>query len=116
MDSEKFPYTIITADGTFRGRLTEEDVVEVAPEYINIEPNYEMTAKFLGESIIGGFHERPALALYSFTEQIRYLTQRDLPAVQRIIDHFKRLDDEFSQEDQHLEADYEDRNGYPDLD
>lgn len=117
--SNDFPLTVITADGTFQGRFKEgEDVIEVAPEYITLEPNYEQTAKFLGEALCQGSHEAPYLALFSILDQMRYLTQTDLPAALRVVNHFKELQDRFGPkiewdqptgEDAHLEADYEDR-------
>ena len=117
MPDEEYPYTIISAEGTVKGRLTEEDVIEVAPEYINLEPNYEQTAAFLGEAICQGAHEQPYLAMWSLLDPMRYLVQSDLPAALRVVEHFKVKHESWEgPEDGHLEADYEDRNGYPDLD
>lgn len=116
--TENFPYTVITADGTFQGRLTDEDVLEVSTS-INLEPNYEQTAKFLGEAICQGVHEQPYLAMYSLLDQMRYLTQKDLPAARRVVEHFntkyqnfERLDPRgmaMEAPDDHLEAEYEAR-------
>lgn len=116
---DDFPFTVITADGTFKGRLTEEDVLEVAPEYVRLDPNYEQVIKFLGKVVIDGDHEKPALAMYTILDQMRYLTQADPEAAYRVLSYFKDLADKADvrqQEDQHLEAEYEDRYGQPDLD
>jgi len=116
---EKFPYTVITADGTFKGRLTEEDVLEVAPEYVTLEPDYEQTLKFLGKALCEGVHEQPYLCLWSVLDQMRYLTQTDLPAALRVVAYFGKAHENWENvrgEDAHLEADYEDLNGYPELD
>lgn len=83
------------------------------PKYINLEPDYEQTLKFLGVHLINGTHEKPATALWSILDQMRYLTQMDLPAALRVVDYFRNaaeLANSFvGNEDQHLEADYEDR-------
>jgi hypothetical protein len=112
-----FPFTVITPDGTFKGRLTEEDVLEVATE-VNIEPVYENTTKALLEAVASSQHEKPYLALWSILDQVRYLVQTDYPAYQRVLEWLARKQEAQPNidEDQHLEADYEDRGGYPDLD
>jgi hypothetical protein len=108
-----FPYTVITADGTFSGRLTDEDVLEVRE--MNLEPNYEQTTKFLAEAICQGASEKPYLAMYSVLDQFRYLMQTDKPAAMRIIEHFSikskswEPDASVGGEDAHLEEAYEDR-------
>jgi len=115
---DDFPYTVITVDGTFKGRLTEEDVLEVAPEYVVLEPNYEQTLKFLGKALCEGAHEQPYLALWSILDQMRYLVQTDMPAALRVVEYFGKAHENWENnvvhpqvggEDSHLEADYEDR-------
>lgn len=91
------------------------------PEYVRLDPNYENVIKFLGVAILNGQHEKPALAIYSILDQMRFLTETDLPAARRVVEYFKDLSDRAypdmaGGEDEHLEADYEDRYGYPDLD
>lgn len=86
------------------------------PEYVRLDPNYENTIKFFGEVLCEGTHEQPYLAMWSMLDQMRYLTQTDIVAAQRVIDWFKerherrepRADFERA-EDSHLESDYEDR-------
>jgi hypothetical protein len=117
-DNDDFPLTVLTPDGTFSGRLTEEDVLEVVT-YVNIEPVYEQTAKALLEAVASGAHEKPYLALWSALDQVRYLIQTDMDAYRRILTWLEMRNGQSigpRHEDQHLEADYEDRHGYPDLD
>lgn len=85
---------------------------------VNIEPVYEQTTKALLEAVASGNHEKPYLALWSILDQVRYLVQTDYPAYQGVLEWLARKQEaqpDFP-EDQHLEADYEDRHGYPDLD
>jgi hypothetical protein len=60
-------------------------------EYITITPNYEQTAAYFATALrdkafIGDTTEQ----VISLIEQIRYLTQTDLPAVQRVIERVER--------------------------
>lgn len=117
MEDNDFPFTVITPDGTFKGRLTPEDVLEVATT-VNLEPVYEKTIEFLLQAVVDNQHEKPYLALWSAVDQIRYLVQTDFQAYTRVLEWLARRQEAQPdiQEDQHLEADYEDRGGYPDLD
>lgn len=54
-------------------------------ESVVLTPNYEVTAQFIAELLIDGSHERPAVAMYSLIEQIRYLTATDPASVGRIL-------------------------------
>lgn len=54
---------------------------------IRLDPNYENTAKFFARAFTDhSFDQGATEPVVSFIEQIRYLTQTDLPAVQRVID------------------------------
>jgi hypothetical protein len=57
-----------------------------------LEPNYENTAKFAAEQLrLHGYTFGAAVPVISFIEQIRYLTQKNPEAVQRIIDWLARI-------------------------
>lgn len=92
-------------------------------ETINLEPNYENTAKWFARALRDHSFDLGATdPVVSFIEQIRYLTKTDLPSVQRVIDSIKPpvlsgitiMTPEGTgtgrmYEDDHLEMDYEDR-------
>lgn len=67
------------------------EVSDIHPEGVRpvgsvvLTPNYEVTAQFIAELLIDGSHERPAVAMYSLIEQIRYLTATDPAAVGRLL-------------------------------
>lgn len=64
----------------------EDDVREVV-----LTPNYENTAAFAATALRDHQYDQGATApIVSLIEQIRYLTQTDLPAVQRIIERLER--------------------------
>lgn len=57
---------------------------------INLEPNWENTARWFAQALTMHDFDRGAFEpTISFIEQIRYLTQTDLPAVQRLIDELQ---------------------------
>jgi DnaJ-class molecular chaperone len=57
-----------------------------------LTPNYESTAMYFATVFRDhGFEEGSVEPIISFIEQIRYLTQTDLPAVQRIIDRLSKM-------------------------
>lgn len=57
-----------------------------------LEPNYENTAKFAAEQFrLHGYTFGSTVPVISFIEQIRYLTQTNPEAVQRIIDWLARI-------------------------
>lgn len=59
---------------------------ERTSHYVSIPPNYEVTAEFMARAFIEHSYERFAkLPMISLLEQIRYLAQTDLPAIERII-------------------------------
>jgi len=83
---------------------------------IILTPNYENTAKFFAQNL--QYHEFDRGAhepIISFIEQIRYLTQTDLPAVQRVIDSIHIKSDPVSRQaeqqltEHHENNDLEDR-------
>jgi len=117
-----------------RGESPPNDTENVRTvDYVNLPPDYEQTAKWFGSALLQGAfesHEATMKAMGSFIEQIRYLAQTDLPAVQRVIHYFSRpqpvvegvtvitaegtttgnlMSDDSIEVDEHLEADYENR-------
>lgn len=95
------------------------------PEYVKVDPNYEATAEYFAKAFIDHEFDRgKSLPVISFIEQIRYLTQTDLPAVERLIGRIKSrwsmgpvtvitaegTGKAMLHEDDHLEMLHEDRN------
>lgn len=89
---------------------------------ILLTPNYENTAKWFAHALKDHSFDRGAnQPIISFIEQIRYLTQTDLPAVQRVINNLNPVLEGITiitpegsttgrmYDDDHLEADYDDR-------
>lgn len=60
---------------------------------IEITPNFEQTSAYIADALIKGRMKKGSLTtpIVSLIEQIRYLTQTDMPAVQRVIDRIQRL-------------------------
>jgi hypothetical protein len=73
------------ADAIERGRELE------ATRTITIEPEWNNTAAYFAAGLRDHAFERGATEpIVSFIEQVRYLTQTDLPAVERLIERVKR--------------------------
>jgi hypothetical protein len=59
-------------------------------EFINLTPEWENTALWFAEVLKQhGFERDKSGPIITFIEQIRYLTQTDIDAVQRIIEKLK---------------------------
>lgn len=70
------------------------DQAEQRGEEIILNPEWEPTALWFATALKDHSFDRGAAApIISFIEQIRWLTLTDKPAVERILNHFRRIPD-----------------------